>query len=50
MIIFIEDLSSTGLTASDLGKDGKNAHRWPEIEKKYLEKIRATLTLTPHKN
>ncbi len=50
MIIFIDDLALLGLTASDLNEDGKAAQRWPEIEKKLLEKIRRTLTLTPHKN
>jgi hypothetical protein len=45
MVIFIEDLASIGLTASDLDQGGKEAHRWPEIEKKYLEKIKTTLTI-----
>ncbi len=50
MIIFIDDLAPLGLTASDLDEDGKEARRWLEIEKKLLEKIRRTLTLTPHQN
>ncbi len=50
MIIFIDDLALLGLTASDLNEDGKEARRWLEIETKLLEKIRRTLTLTPHQN
>ena len=50
MIIFIEDLALLGLTAADLNEEGKEARRWPEIEKKHLEKIRRTLTLIPHQN
>ena len=50
MIIFIDNLARLALTASDLNEDGKEARRWPEIEKKHLEKIRRTLTLIPHQN
>ena len=50
MIIFIDDLAPLGLTASDLDEDGKEARRWPEIEKKHLEKIRKTLTLRSQQN
>jgi hypothetical protein len=50
MIIFIDDLALLDLTAPDLNEDGKEAQRWLEIEKKLLENIRSTLTLTPHQN
>ena len=50
MIIFMDNLTLLGLTASDLEEDGKMSQHWPEIEKKNLEKIRSTLTLTPHQN
>ncbi|MCH9027630.1 MAG: hypothetical protein IIA05_11015 [Proteobacteria bacterium] len=50
MIIFIDDLAPLGLTASDLTEDGEETERWPEIEKKLLDKILRTLTLIPHQN
>ena len=50
MIIFIDNLAPLGLTASDLSEDGKEAQRWPEIEKKHLEKILRTLTMIPNQN
>ena len=48
MIIFIDNLALLGLTAAELNEEGKEARRWPGIEKKHLEKIRRTLTLIPH--
>jgi len=45
MIIFIEDLSPAGFHAADLMKGGTAADRWPEIKSRYLEKIRATLSV-----
>ncbi len=50
MINFIDNLAPLGLTAADLNDDGKEAQRWPEIEKNLLEKIRRSLTLIPHQN
>ena len=50
MIIFIENLAQLGVSAPDLHEEGKDAHRWFEIEKKHLEKIRSTLTLIAHQN
>ena len=38
MIIYMEDLSGTGLTAADLSKDGKAAARWDEISKALLDR------------
>jgi hypothetical protein len=38
MIIYLEDLSPTGLTAADLAKDGKAAARWDQISKELLER------------
>ena len=44
MIIYMEDLSGTGLTAADLGKNGAAAARWDEISKGLL--IRAVRGIT----
>ena len=38
MIIYMEDLSGMGLTAADLGKDGKAAKQWDEISKGLLDR------------
>lgn len=47
MIIFIDDLSSQGLTAAELKHDGASAARWSEVEKAHLDRIRSTLTVLP---
>ncbi len=44
MIIYIEDLAPSGLTASGLDEGGADAARWPEVERQMLERIRNTLT------
>lgn len=46
MIIYLEDLSDMGLTAADLGKDGKAAARWDEISKGLLERAVRGMTIT----
>ena len=38
MIIYIEDLSGTGLTAADLGPGGSAAARWDDMAKGLLER------------
>jgi hypothetical protein len=38
MIIYTEDLSEMGLTAGELGAEGRAAARWPEISKGLLER------------
>jgi hypothetical protein len=38
MIIYLEELSGTGLTASDLAADGRAADRWDSISKALLER------------
>jgi hypothetical protein len=38
MIIYMEDLSGTGLTAADLLPDGKAAARWEEMSKALLDR------------
>lgn len=38
MIIYGEDLGSTGLSAADLSQGGKEFDRWPAIEKGLLER------------
>jgi len=50
MIIAIENLSSHGLTGSDLQDGGKQAQRWPEMEKDFLQRIRDTLEPMPLQN
>ena len=38
MVIYIEDLSGTGLTAADLAPEGRAAARWEEMSKALLER------------
>ena len=38
MVIYIEDLSGTGLTAADLAPEGRAAARWEELSKGLLER------------
>lgn len=38
MIIYLEDLVSTGLSAAELGENGKAHGRWPNIEKGLIER------------
>ena len=46
MIIYMEDLSGTGLTAADLAKDGKDAARWEEISKGLLDRAVKGMTIS----
>jgi hypothetical protein len=45
MIIYLEDLSGTGLTAADLGEGGKAA-RWESMSKELLERAREGMTIS----
>lgn len=47
MIIFIDDLSSQGLTAAELKVNDTYTARWPEVEQAHLDRIRNTLTVLP---
>lgn len=48
LIIFIEDLAPSGLTAADLREGGSRADRWPEVEHGHLDEIQRTLSVRPH--
>jgi hypothetical protein len=48
MIIFIDDLSAYGLTASHLDVDGVKTALWPDVEQAHLERIRSTLRIIPN--
>ncbi len=45
MVIFIEDLAPLGLNGSHLVDGGREAGRWPAIEKNHIERIRRTMAL-----
>jgi len=47
MIIFIDDLLTQGLTASDLKDIGAFTARWSEVEQSHLDRVRNTLTVLP---
>ncbi len=46
MIIYLEDLEGTGLTAADLGEGGKAAGRWESMSKELLERARKGMTIS----
>jgi hypothetical protein len=46
MIIYLEDLAGTGLTAADLNERGKAAGRWESVSKELLERARKGMTLS----
>jgi hypothetical protein len=46
MIIYLEDLGGTGLTAADLGEGGKAAARWESMSKELLERARKGMTIS----
>lgn len=50
MIIFIDDLSSRGLTAAELKEGAANASLLQEVGKAHLDRIRNTLTALPLEN
>jgi hypothetical protein len=45
MIIYVEDLAPTGLTATDLDEGGPGRGRWPDIEQQLIERAVGGLTL-----
>jgi hypothetical protein len=45
MIIYLEDLEGTGLTAADLNEGGKAAGRWESVSKELLERARKGMTI-----
>ncbi len=45
MVIYLEDLEGTGLTAADLGEGGKAAARWETVSKELLERARKGMTI-----
>ncbi len=45
MVIYLEDLEGTGLTAADLNEGGKAAARWEAVSKELLERARKGMTV-----
>jgi hypothetical protein len=46
MIIYLEDLGGTGLTAADLTGDGSATARWPEISRQLLRRATKGMKIT----
>jgi hypothetical protein len=46
MVIYLEDLSGTGLTAADLNEGGKAAGRWESMSKELLERAQKGMTIS----
>lgn len=49
MIIYLEDLGQSGLSAADLSQTGKDAAKWPTFSEGVLERALKDLKLTPGK-
>jgi len=47
MIIYLEDLSGTGLTAADLSKGGRAVGQWEAVSKGLLERAQKGISITP---
>jgi len=47
MIIFIDDLAASGLTAAELKEGGANASQRADVERAHLDRIRNTPTVVP---
>jgi hypothetical protein len=47
MVIYGEDLASTGLTAGELGEGGAAHDRWPSIEKGLIERAQRKVEIEP---
>jgi hypothetical protein len=45
MIIYGEDLASTGFTAADLRERGKARGQWPELENGLIERAKTKIAL-----
>lgn len=46
MVIYIEDLTDTGLTAADLNEGGSARARWPEVSQGVLERALKNMKVT----
>ncbi|HEX8499387.1 MAG TPA: hypothetical protein VF659_02255 [Pyrinomonadaceae bacterium] len=46
MVIYLEDLEGTGLTAADLNEGGKAAGRWESVSKELLGRARRGMTIS----
>ena len=46
MIIYGEDVASTGLTVAELPEGGKAYARWPAIEKDLVERAEEKITIS----
>ena len=49
MIIYIEDLGLSGMTAADLGPNGKDAAKWPTFSEGVLERAIKDMKILPGK-
>jgi hypothetical protein len=49
MIIYLEDLSPTGMTSADLAQGGKDAAKWPAFSEAVLERAIKDLKIVPGK-
>lgn len=47
MIIYAEDLASTGYTAEQLGKQGAEHDQWPQIEKALIQRALTRIAVHP---
>jgi len=47
MIIYIEDLSSKGLSAAEIINSGTDSAHWREVQQSHLDRIRETLMVLP---
>ncbi|HEX8560717.1 MAG TPA: hypothetical protein VF668_21670 [Pyrinomonadaceae bacterium] len=45
MVIYLEDLGGTGMTAADLNEGGRAAAQWESVSKALLERARAGMTI-----
>ena len=47
MIIYGEDLSSTGISGASLKEGGANFSRWPSIQKELIERAKSNVNVEP---
>jgi len=47
MIIYAEDLGSTGFSAADLGESGRAHSRWKQLEEELIERARQAVVVVP---
>lgn len=50
MIIYLEDLTPSGMTSADLAKGGKDAAKWPAMSEAVLARALKDLKITPGKS